>query len=137
RHGGASVAFEYLNAGKRLLNRPNDDKLVALLAESDAVILDRGERWLDQSLLDRAREKNPDLVVCRTSPYGERGPLRDLPASELVIQGMSGYLGSLGTKGEEPIRMGAAPGGLNTGIMIAQAVVASLFAGNVRETEVS
>jgi CoA:oxalate CoA-transferase len=137
RKDGVSVAFEYLNAGKSVMSTPAEDVLLTLLAESDAVILDREERWFDQSLLDRARELNPSLVLCRTSGYGERGPLRDLPASELVLQGMAGYLGSLGRKGDEPIRMGADPAGMNTGTAIAQAVIASLSDGTIRDAEVS
>ena len=72
---------------------------------------------------------NPYLAgqgwICAYIPDGE------------TVTCLAGYLGSLGRKGDEPIRMGADPAGMNTGTAIAQAVIASLFDGTIHETEVS
>ncbi|GIW07699.1 MAG: hypothetical protein KatS3mg060_2504 [Dehalococcoidia bacterium] len=131
---GESVPFWYLNTGKTISAA---SALGHALREADALIVDRDERWLDPSIVAAALESNPRLVVCWLSGYGSAGPLRDLPAAELVVQGLAGYLGSLGSKGEEPIRLGADVAGLNTGLAAAQAVIAALLAGGGQQVDVS
>ena len=70
---------------------------------------------------------NPSLIYCAISPFGEEGPLRDAPGSELVVQAMAEYTASLGRIGDPPVRVGADIASLNTGIFAAQAVLAALF----------
>jgi formyl-CoA transferase len=70
---------------------------------------------------------NPRIVYCAISPFGEEGPLKDLPGSELVIQAMAEYTASLGRIGDPPIRVGADLASINTGIFAAQAILAALF----------
>jgi crotonobetainyl-CoA:carnitine CoA-transferase CaiB-like acyl-CoA transferase len=73
------------------------------------------------------RRDNPDLVYCAISPFGEEGPLRDLPGSELVMQAMAEYTASLGRIGDPPVRVGADIAAMNTGIFAAQAILGALF----------
>ena len=70
---------------------------------------------------------NPRLVYCSISPFGEEGPLKDVPGSELVVQAMAEYTASLGRIGDPPVRVGADVASLNTGIFAAQAILAALF----------
>ena len=76
---------------------------------------------------EELRRDNPDLVYCAITPFGEEGPLRDLPGSELVVQAMAEYTASLGRIGDPPVRVGADIASLNTGIFAAQAILAALF----------
>jgi crotonobetainyl-CoA:carnitine CoA-transferase CaiB-like acyl-CoA transferase len=72
-------------------------------------------------------QHNPKLVYCAISAFGEEGPLKDLPGSELVIQAMAEYTSSLGRIGDPPIRIGADVASINTGIFAVQAILAALF----------
>ena len=56
---------------------------------------------------DTLAEENPGLVYHALTPFGESGPMRNMPGSELVIQAMTGYLRLLGTLGEPPVRVGS------------------------------
>jgi len=56
---------------------------------------------------DALAKYNPGLVYHALTPFGETGPMRDMPGSELVIQAMTGYLRLLGTLGEPPVRVGS------------------------------
>ena len=66
-------------------------------------------------------------IYCSISPFGEDGPLRDAPGSELVVQAMAEYTASLGRIGDPPVRVGADVASLNTGIFATQAILAALF----------
>jgi crotonobetainyl-CoA:carnitine CoA-transferase CaiB-like acyl-CoA transferase len=48
------------------------------------------------------REINPGLVYCSISGYGSSGPYRDRPGQDLVLQGYSGSMFSVGKKGDPP-----------------------------------
>lgn len=135
RANGTSVTWAYLNAGKHIL--PAESLDATLLADADALIVDVDERWVDWALIDEARRRNPRLIVCRLSGYGVEGPLANLPQAELVVQGMAGYLASLGVVGEQPIRLGSDVAGLNTGIAAATANAAGLLHDDGQLVDVS
>ena len=71
---------------------------------------------------------NPGLVHCAITPFGEKGPLAEQPASELVIQAMADCWSGLGALDEAPERMGADVASLNTGMSATQAILAALYA---------
>jgi len=48
-------------------------------------------------------EINPQLVYCAITGYGSRGPYRDRPGQDLVVQGYSGSMWSVGKLGDPPI----------------------------------
>lgn len=45
---------------------------------------------------------NPRLVYCQITGYGEEGPYRDRPGQDLVLQGYSGSMYSVGRKTDTP-----------------------------------
>jgi len=49
---------------------------------------------------------NPTLVYCAISGFGQHGPLRDLPAYDQIIQGMSGVMSITGDPDSAPLRVG-------------------------------
>ena len=52
---------------------------------------------------DRLRAVNPRLVYCSISGYGERGPYAGRPGQDLVVQGYSGSMWSVGSKQDPPL----------------------------------
>lgn len=131
---GESAVFLSLNRNKKsvVLDIQNErDREVAtrLAQQCDVMVEDFGPNAADKFGLsyDQLRDANPKLVYCSITPFGDNGPLRDAPGSELVIQAMAEYTASLGRLGEPPLRIGADVASLNTGTFAAQAILAGLF----------
>jgi len=69
---------------------------------------------------------NPRLIYCAISGFGQDGPLRDLPAYDQIIQGMSGMMSITGAPENAPYRVGYPVADTIGGITAAFAVAASL-----------
>jgi crotonobetainyl-CoA:carnitine CoA-transferase CaiB-like acyl-CoA transferase len=52
---------------------------------------------------DELHALNPRLVYCSISGYGTRGPYRDRPGQDLVVQGYSGSMFSVGRRSDPPL----------------------------------
>ena len=132
--GGQSSVFLALNRNKRsvaidLDTRDGRDLVRRLAARADVVLEDLGPGQAEQLGLghDQLAVDHPELVSCSISAWGEAGPMRDLPGSELAVQAMAEYTRSLGRIGEPPVRLGADVANLNTAVFASQAVTAALF----------
>jgi Predicted acyl-CoA transferases/carnitine dehydratase len=73
---------------------------------------------------------NPNLVYCSISGYGAAGPYRDRPGQDLVLQGYSGSLFSVGALGDDPTPSALWGADVMTGY---QAVIGILAALNARQ----
>jgi formyl-CoA transferase len=71
-------------------------------------------------------KENPRLVYCAISGFGQDGPLRDLPAYDQIIQGMSGVMSITGERGSAPLRVGYPVADTIGGITAALAIAAAL-----------
>lgn len=69
---------------------------------------------------------NPKLIYCAISGFGHDGPLRDLPAYDQIIQGMSGVMSITGTPENAPYRVGYPMADTIGGIRAAFAIAAAL-----------
>ena len=52
---------------------------------------------------DQLHAINPQLIYCSISGYGEEGPYRTRPGQDLVVQGYSGSMWSVGSKDMPPL----------------------------------
>lgn len=115
-HGFANAAIEGettallgLNRNKRsvTLNLKHPDGLEALyaLARTSDVFIQNYRVGTAERLgigYDKLHEVNPRLVYCAISGYGEQGPYRLRPGQDLVVQGYSGSLWSVGSRDDPP-----------------------------------
>lgn len=127
---GDSAAFALLNRNKTGIvldtaDAQDREQLQRLLQDADVLILDRVQNSLVDC--DSARVINPRLVCCEISAYGNRGPLADLPGSELTVQALGDVWSSLGGVGKPPARIGADVLSLTAGIQAYTSTSAALF----------
>lgn len=71
-------------------------------------------------------EWNPKLVYCAISGFGQEGPLRDAPAYDQIIQGLSGMMSVTGDKDSAPLRAGYPVADSISGILAAFAISSAL-----------
>jgi crotonobetainyl-CoA:carnitine CoA-transferase CaiB-like acyl-CoA transferase len=72
------------------------------------------------------KQDNPKLIYCAISGFGQDGPLRDLPAYDQIIQGMSGVMSITGDPDSAPLRVGYPVADTIGGITAAFAIAAAL-----------
>ncbi len=107
-HGEMST-FTAVNRNKRSLaidlkNPDSRDVIDSLVRTSDVFIQNFRFGTGDRLGVgyDRLKEINPKLVYCSISGYGSFGPYRDRPGQDLVVQGYSGSMFSVGSAGDPP-----------------------------------
>ena len=132
--GDESAVFLSLNRNKKSLGldihtAEGQEIVRRLVTQADVVLEDFGAGEAEKLGLGYAdlQVRNPKLIYCAVSAFGEKGPLSNLPGAELVIQAMADYTNSLGRIGEPPVRLGTDVASLSTGVFISQAVTAGLF----------
>lgn len=65
---------------------------------------------------EELRTKNPRLVWCSISGFGQDGPYRDYPAYDMIVQALSGGMSLTGEYGGLPVRSGIPLGDLAAGM---------------------
>lgn len=109
----ASGLFLYLNANKRSvvldLEFPRDAaRARALAVGADLVVENFRPGTLERFGLDldALRAANPTLALVRISAFGQTGPSRDLPVTDLVLQAAGGWVGNYTAPGGGLVRVG-------------------------------
>ncbi|QKV69829.1 MULTISPECIES: CaiB/BaiF CoA transferase family protein [Streptomyces] len=127
------ASFLAQNGGKRslTLNLKDPEGRAALLRavrEADVLLENFRPGVLDRLGLgwDTLRAENPGLVYCAISGFGQTGPLRDRPAYDQIIQGLSGMMSVTGTAATAPLRAGFPVADTLGGMAAAYAVTAAL-----------
>lgn len=107
-HGEMST-FVAVNRNKRSLaiDLKNPDALPVIddLVRSSDVFLQNFRHGTADRLgvgWERLHKINPRLVYCSISGYGSSGPYRDRPGQDLVVQGYSGSMFSVGSADDPP-----------------------------------
>jgi CoA:oxalate CoA-transferase len=75
---------------------------------------------------EELRECNPSLVYCAISGFGQDGPLKDAPAYDQIIQGLSGMMSITGDADSAPLRAGYPVADSISGIVAAFAIASAL-----------
>lgn len=131
RHMG--VSFLAQNAGKRSitvdLKKPEGKEVLRRLVRTADVLVENFRPGVMQRLglgYDELLAENPRLVYCAISGFGQDGPLRDLPAYDQIIQGMSGTMSITGAPDNAPYRVGYPMADTIGGMTAAFAIAAAL-----------
>jgi len=127
------VSFLAQNPGKRSITvdfkHPSGKEVFRKLVRSADVLVENFRpgvmKRLGLGYADLLIE-NPKLIYCAISGFGQEGPLRDLPAYDQIIQGMSGMMSITGAPENAPYRVGYPVADTIGGITAAFAVAAAL-----------
>ena len=127
------VSFLAQNPGKRSItvnfkHARGKELFRKLVAKSDVVVENFRPGVMDRLGLgyETLLKDNPKLVYCAISGFGQDGPLRDLPAYDQIIQGMSGVMSITGTPENAPYRVGYPIADTIGGITAAFAIASAL-----------
>jgi crotonobetainyl-CoA:carnitine CoA-transferase CaiB-like acyl-CoA transferase len=134
---GESSLFMVLNRNKKSiavdLNKIEGKQIVYRLAGGADIFLESFDTCeadkLGLGYEDIARFKR-QIIYCSISSFGETGPYKNRPASELEIQGLAGFTQLLGEHGEKTVRLGADQASISGGIHAMQGILAALYYRN-------
>lgn len=131
---GMGASFLAQNAGKRSLtldlkNDADRERFLDLVATADALVENFRPGVMARLGLgyERLKEVRPGLVYCAISGFGQTGPMRDNPAYDQIIQGLSGVMSITGTADVAPLRVGYPVCDTIGGLAGAFAVVSALL----------
>lgn len=131
---GESSYFVWLNRGKQSIaldfDDPSDrDLLLSMTDAADVVVQNLRPGTLERRGLgpDALRARNPRLIACTISGYGETGPYAARKAYDLLIQADSGLCSVTGGP-EAPARVGISVVDIATGAAAQAAILEALIA---------
>jgi crotonobetainyl-CoA:carnitine CoA-transferase CaiB-like acyl-CoA transferase len=76
---------------------------------------------------DDLKAKNPKLIYCSISGYGQEGPYSKKGAFDVTVQGMSGLMSVTGNEGEPPVKCGVPVGDFCAGLYASYVILAALL----------
>ncbi len=143
---GASFLAQNANKKSVCLNLKQPAARAAFLkmvATADVVIENFRPGVMDRLGLGWTELKaaNPGIIYCAISGFGNSGPLRDNPAYDQIVQGLSGVMSVTGSPDTAPLRAGFPVadtiGGLTAAMAISAALVRKARTGEGEMIDVS
>jgi crotonobetainyl-CoA:carnitine CoA-transferase CaiB-like acyl-CoA transferase len=133
--GGEGVYFLGLNRNKKsmtlnLKSQQGKDIFYKILLDADVLIENFRPGTMERLGLtyEEIIKKNPRIVYCRISGYGQNGPYYKRGGYDLIAQGESGIMLVTGEEERPPSKVGIAVVDFGTGMNAAYGVLAALFA---------
>src|SRR5438067_1223160 len=134
-HGEASAYFVTLHRNKKgvvldLKHPEGKEIFFRLAARADVLIENSRVSTVAKPGIDApdVQARNPLLVYCSTSGFGQTGPYRDRAAMDLIVQAESGLISVTGEPGSHGVRCGVSIADLTAGMNAAFAILAALHA---------
>ena len=128
------ASFLAQNAGKRSLTlnvKHSDGKEIfrRLVATADVVVENFRPGVMQRLGLgyEELKHCKADLIYCAISGFGQDGPLKNNPAYDQIVQGLSGVMSITGDRSSAPLRVGYPIADTVGGITAAFAIAAALF----------
>ncbi|MCC6365295.1 MAG: CoA transferase [Bryobacterales bacterium] len=135
--GGEASYFLGLNCGKRAVSVDLKDErgreLCLRMAEKTDVLIENFRPGAMARLglsYEEVRVRNPRLIYCSISGYGQNGPSRDKAAMDLIVQASSGLMSVTGTADGQVARCGHSVADITAGMF---ALIGVLMAIQARE----
>jgi len=105
----SSLKYQYHNTGKRSLvldiRREEGKEIFLKLIKTAGVLIENFPPGYLESLglgYAQLRKENPRLVHTSITPFGQTGPYRDYPASDLTLMALGGFLNLAGVEDNKP-----------------------------------
>jgi crotonobetainyl-CoA:carnitine CoA-transferase CaiB-like acyl-CoA transferase len=134
-YGEETAYFVNLNRNKRSvtidLKHPDGKALFFRLLESADVVLENLRVGTVARLgidYKRASERQPRIIYCSISGFGQDGPYRDRAALDLVVQAESGMMSITGEEGGRGVRCGVSIADMVAGMYAAFAITTAVHA---------
>lgn len=135
--GGEASYFLGINSGKQSISidikHPKGLDLCLRLIQNADILIENFRPGAMARLglgYDAAQARNPRLIYCSISGYGQNGPRRDDPAMDLILQASSGLISVTGTPGGQTARCGHSVADITAGMF---SLIGILMALRVRE----
>ena len=120
--GKESIALNLKNAEDKKIFEKILDKADILVENFKPGTLDKwGYGWKD------LKDKYPRLIYASASGFGQTGPMKELPAYDMVVQGMGGLMSVTGQPNSEPTRVGTSIGDITAGLFTTIGINAALY----------
>jgi crotonobetainyl-CoA:carnitine CoA-transferase CaiB-like acyl-CoA transferase len=133
-HKLMGASFLAQNAGKRsvtinLKSSAGKEVFHRLVATADAIVENFRPGVMDRlgQGYEALKKTKADLIYCAISGFGKDGPLKDNPAYDQIVQGLSGVMSVTGDKQSAPLRVGFPVADTIGGLTAAFAIAAALF----------
>ena len=142
------ASFIAQNAGKKSLaldlkKQAGCEALLRLVETADVLIENFRPGVMDRLGLsyDVLSARNPGLVYCAISGFGQDGPMKSAPAYDQIVQGLSGVMSITGDADSAPLRVGYpicdTIGGLTAAFAVTSALVGRAQHGRGQFIDVS
>ena len=130
---GDSTLFHSINRNKQSfaadLKKPVDLEIVKKLIEKADVMIQNFRPGVMEKIglhYGAVKEINPRIVYGALTGYGDKGPWRDKPGQDLLIQSLSGLVWLSGDEPQGPVPMGLAVVDLTASAHLLQGILACL-----------
>ncbi|MGZ5119448.1 MAG: CaiB/BaiF CoA transferase family protein [Burkholderiales bacterium] len=131
--GGETAYFVSLHRHKRGividLKKPEGKELFFRLVEKSDVVLENYRVGALTRLgldYEAARTRNPGIIYCSVSGFGQDGPYRERAALDLILQAESGMISVTGELGSSGTKAGVSIADMTAGMYCAYAVMLAL-----------
>ncbi|ARK32592.1 CaiB/BaiF CoA transferase family protein [Halalkalibacter krulwichiae] len=135
--GEESATFLALNRNKKSLcidlDSPEGQEIVHdLCKDADIFIhsLKPGSEESRQLGYEKLSEINPSLIYAAISAFGDKGPMKNKPGYDPLIQAYSGIMSLTGNQGDDPVRVGVSIVDMATGMWSLIGILTALHQRN-------
>jgi len=132
--GDDSLLFHTINRNKESftadLKKEADLAIVKeLILKADVITHNFRPGVMEKIGLDyeTVKQINPAIIYAEISGYGKKGPWKDLPGQDLLLQSMSGLVYTSGNDDQAPIPFGIAIADILCGGQLVQGILAALI----------
>ena len=133
--GGISTYFHSINRGKKSLGlnlkTEAGKRILWELIERADIVLENFRPGVLAGLgfgYDATTTRNPRLIYCSISGFGQTGPYRDRPGYDVVAQGEGGLMDLTGYPDQPPAKVGASISDIVSGMYACQGILLALLA---------